>query len=134
MLIILFCLAAGHIYCANFPQVTLLRNIMFSLHIYFSNLQLSHFGTSTVLFIANTESRCALNAKCISLMCAVDLSRSQLEEWECAIMRECEQLRLDQQAAQETDSEDESDSQHEQGEPVAHLLPTGADYYYMALF
>jgi hypothetical protein len=55
----------------------------------------------------------------------VDLTRSQLEEWECAIVRECEQLRLDQQAAQETDSEDESDSQHEQGKAVANLLPTG---------
>jgi hypothetical protein len=59
----------------------------------------------------------------LSLMCAVDLSRSQLEEWECAIMRECEQLRLDQQAAQETDSEDESDSQHEQGKAVSDYLP-----------
>ena len=57
----------GHIFCANFPQFTLLRKIMFSFHVFFLNLQLSHFGTSTVLFITNTESRCAQNGSIIDV-------------------------------------------------------------------
>lgn len=47
---------------------------------------------------------------------SVDLTASQVEEWEAAILREAEQLRQqqDQLQQQETDSEDETDSQQEQ--------------------
>ena len=52
----------------------------------------------------------------------MDLTASQVEEWEAAILREAEQLRQqqDQLQQQETDSEDETDSQQEQG---TTLLP-----------
>jgi hypothetical protein len=46
----------------------------------------------------------------------VDLTGSQVEEWEAALQREADQLRHQQQLDQQQESDsDETDSQQEQG-------------------